>query len=48
MTLFLKMLQFLHLMTFDPFLKSTYEHLVIKNIFSMIFRLITINIQDLS
>ena len=29
------MLWLLHLMTFDPILKSTYEHLVIKNIFSM-------------
>ena len=33
----------LHLMTFDPILKSTYEHLVIKNIFSMF-----ISIQNLA
>ena len=26
---FVKMLRLLHLMTFDPILKSTYEHLVI-------------------
>ena len=31
-TQFVKMLQLLHLMTFDPILKLTYEHLVIKNI----------------
>ena len=30
-----KMLRLLHLMTFDPILKLTYEHLVIKNIISM-------------
>ena len=47
-TEFVKMLRLLHLMTFDPFLKSTYEHLVIKNIFSMFFRLITISIQNLA
>ena len=35
-------------MTFDPIVKSTYEHLVIKNIFSMFFRLITISIQNLA
>ena len=29
------MLRLLHLMTFDHILKSTYEHLVIKNIFSI-------------
>ena len=42
------MLWLLHLMTFDPILKSTYEHLVIKNIFSMFFRLITISMQNLA
>ena len=29
-TQFAKMLRLLHLITFDPILKSTYEHLVIK------------------
>ena len=29
------MLRLLHLMTFDPILMPTYDHLVIKNIFSM-------------
>ena len=29
------MLRLLHLMTFDPILKSTYEHLGYKNIFSI-------------
>ena len=47
-TQFVKMLRLLHLMTFDPILKSTYEHLVKKNIFSMFFRLITIDIQNLA
>ena len=32
-TQFVKMLRLLHLMTFDPNLKSTYEHLVIKTFF---------------
>ena len=45
---FVKMLRLLHLMTFDPILKSTYEHIVIENIFSMFFRLITISIQNLA
>ena len=39
-TEFVKILRLLYLMTFDPILKSTYENLVIKNIFSMFFRLI--------
>ena len=44
-----KMLRLLHLMTFDPILKPTHEHLVIKkNIFSMFFRLITISTQNLA
>ena len=47
-TQFVKMLQLLHLMTFDPILKSTYENLDKKNIFSMFFRLITISIQNLA
>ena len=47
-TQFVKMLRLLHLMTFDPILKSTYEHLVIKNIYSMFFRLITISKQNLA
>ena len=38
----------LHLMTFDPILKSTYDYLVTKNIFTMFFRLITISIQNLA
>ena len=42
------MLQLLHLMTFDPILKSTYDYLVIKNIFSMFFRLVTISIKNLA
>ena len=32
------MLQLLHLMTFDPILKSTYEHLDTKNIFTIFFK----------
>ena len=32
-TQFVKMLRLMHLVTFDPILKPTYEHLVIKNIF---------------
>ena len=47
-TQFVKMLRLLHLMTFDPILKSKYEHLVIKKNFSMFFRLITISIQNLA
>ena len=47
-TQFVKMLRLLHLMTFDLILKSTYEHLVIKNIFSMFFRRITISIHNLA
>ena len=47
-TQFVKMLRLLHLMTFDPILKSTYEHLVIKNTFSLFFRLITISMQNLA
>ena len=47
-TQFVKMLRLLHSMTFDPILKLTYEHLVIKNVFSMFFRLITISIQNLA
>ena len=47
-TQFVKMLRYLHLMTFDPILKSAYEHLVIKDIFSMFFRLITISIPNLA
>ena len=35
-TQFVKMLRLLHLMTFGPILKSTYEHLVIKT-FSQCF-----------
>ena len=31
------MLPLLHLMTFDTILKSTYEHLVTKNTFTMFF-----------
>ena len=31
------MLRLLHLMTFDPILKSTYDYLVIKNIFFNVF-----------
>ena len=45
---FVKMLRLFHMMTFGPILKSTYEHLVVKNIFSMFFRLITISIQNLA
>ena len=37
-TQFVKMLQLLHLMTLDPTLKSTYEHLVIKKHFLNIFQ----------
>ena len=47
-TEFVKMLRLLHLMTFDSILKSTYKHIVINNIFSMFFRLITISIQNLA
>ena len=47
-TEFVKMLRLFHMMTFDPILKPTYENLVIKNIFSMFFRLITISIQNLA
>ena len=47
-TQFVKMLRLLHLMTFDPILKSAYEHLVIKDFFSIFFRLITISIQNLA
>ena len=47
-TQFVKMLRLLHLITFDPILKPTYEHLVITNTFSMFFRLITISIQNLA
>ena len=48
-TQIVKMLRLLHLMTFDPFLKSTFEHYFFKkNIFSMFFRLITISIQNLA
>ena len=36
-TQFVKMLRLLHLMTFDPILKPTYEHLVIKKTFSQCF-----------
>ena len=32
------MLRLLHLMTFDPILKSTYEHLVIKKHFLNVFQ----------
>ena len=32
------MLGLLHLMTFDPILKSTYEHLVIKKYFLNVFQ----------
>ena len=35
-TQFVKMLWLLHLMTVDPILKSTYEHLIIKK-FSQCF-----------
>ena len=42
------MQRLLHLMTLDPILKLTYEHLVIKNIFSMFLRFITISIQNLA
>ena len=41
------MLRSLHLMTFDTILKSAYKHLVIKDFFSIFFRLITISIQNL-
>ena len=37
-TQFVKMLRLLHLMTFDPILKSTYEHLVIKKHFLNVFQ----------
>ena len=37
-TQFVKMLQLLHLMTFDPILKLTYEHLVIKKHFLNVFQ----------
>ena len=47
-TQFVKMLRLLHLMTFDPILNSKYDLLVIKNIFSIFFKLITINIQNLA
>ena len=47
-TEFVKVLRLLHLMTFDPILKSTYEHLVTKNIFTMFFRLMIISIQNLA
>ena len=37
-TQFVKMLRLLHLMTFDPILKRTYEHLVIKKHFPNVFQ----------
>ena len=40
------MLWLLHLMNFDPILKSTDGHLVTKYMFSVLFRLITVNIHN--